>query len=68
MPAGITSQASFLYRDEAALLEGEENPEQVYLEKILPEKMKYNLENILEFSLCRDVGILVQTLFAVLFK
>lgn len=68
LPAGITSHASLIYRDEVALLEGAVNPEQVYLEKILPEKMKYNLEDILEFSLCRDVGILFQTLFAVLFK
>lgn len=68
LPAGITSHASLLYRNEAAQLNAAESPEQVYLEKILPEKMKYNLEDILEFSLRRDIVILFQTLYAVFFK
>ena len=68
LPAGITSRASLRFRDESALLKETENPEQVYLEKILPEKMKYNLEELLKFSLHRDIGTLFQTLHAVLFK
>ena len=68
LPAGITSRASLLFRDESALLNGAENPEQVYLKTILPEKMKYNLEELLKFSLHRDIGTLFRTLHTVLFK
>ena len=55
-------------REEAALLNGAENAEQVYLEKILPAKMKYNLDDLLAFSLRRDIRVLFQTLHAVFFK
>lgn len=68
LPAGITSRASLLFREEAALLNGAENAEQVYLEKILPAKMKYNLDDLLAFSLRRDIRVLFQTLHAVFFK
>ena len=68
LPAGITSHACLLYRNEAAQLNAAENPERVYLERILPAKMKYNLEDILRFSLRRDIVILFQTLYAVFFK
>ena len=57
-----------LFREEAALLNGAENAEQVYLEKILPAKMKYNLDDLLAFSLRRDIRVLFQTLHAVFFK
>ena len=41
MPAGITSEASIMYKDEARLLENAEDADEVYVEKVLPEKMKY---------------------------
>ena len=50
LPAGITSRASIYYKDEAALLEGAEDPERVYIEKILPEKMYDNLKGIEKFG------------------
>lgn len=68
LPAGITSRASLLFRKEADLLAGTDRPEQVYLAQILPRKMKYNLEDILEFSLRRDIAVLLRTLYTVLFK
>ena len=43
MPAGITSLASIMYKDEEKLLKGEIDVDRVYVEKILPEKMKFNL-------------------------
>ena len=68
LPAGITSQASIWYKDEAKLLAGADNVDAVYVEKILPEKMRYNLQNIREFSLCGDIKIMLDTVLAVMGK
>lgn len=66
LPAGITSEASIRYKDEAALLDSEINADRVYVEKILPEKMKYNLESIRTFNLMGEISVLIRTVFAVL--
>ena len=65
LPAGITSEASIRYRDEASLLEQAEDVDEIYLKKILPKKMKYNLAEIRNFSLWEDLCILVKTALAV---
>lgn len=65
LPAGITSEASIRYRDEAGLLEQAEDVDEIYLKKILPKKMKYNLAEIRNFSLWEDLYILVKTALAV---
>ena len=65
LPAGITSEASIRYRDEAGLLEQAEDVDEIYLKKILPKKMKYNLTEIRNFSLWEDLCILVKTALAV---
>ena len=46
LPAGITSEASIRYKDEAELLEAADDVDRVYVEEVLPGKMKYNLESI----------------------
>jgi len=66
LPAGITSEASIKYKDEAMLLDKAGDAERVYVEEILPEKMKYNLQSIRDFSLITDVLILCRTVLAVL--
>ncbi|MGE9896449.1 sugar transferase [Anaerovoracaceae bacterium SGI.195] len=66
LPAGVTSKASIEYKDEAELLRGVSDVESFYIEKILPEKMKYNLESIARFSLIEELKILVKTVVAVL--
>lgn len=53
LPAGVTSRASIEYKDEDKLLESAENADQVYIEQILPEKMKYNLKAIEDLVSCR---------------
>lgn len=68
LPAGVTSIASICYKDEAELLDGVEDTDKVYVEKVLPEKMKYNLEDIEKFSFFRDLKIMFMTVFAVLGK
>lgn len=68
LPAGITSEASIRYKDEAILLDGVEDVDRTYLEKVLPEKMKYNLKSMEQFSFLGEMMIMVRTVFAVLGK
>lgn len=65
LPAGITSEASIRYKDEANLLDTEENADKVYVEIVLPEKMKYNLESIRNFSLLGEISTIFRTVFVV---
>ena len=66
LPAGITSEASIKYKDEERLLEAAEDTDEVYINTVLPEKMKYNLEAIKNFSFFSDIKIMFQSVFAVL--
>ena len=65
-PAGVTSEASIKYKDEAELLDKADDVDKVYVEKVLPEKMKYNLESIRKFSFIHDIGTMIKTVFAVI--
>lgn len=65
LPAGVTSEASILYKDEADLLRDAEDADKVYIEKVLPEKMKYNLESIRKFSCMKEIGTMFKTVSAV---
>lgn len=66
MPAGITSEASIRYKDEAELLDAADDVDRVYVEKVLPAKMKYNLESVKNFSFWADVKTMFRTAAAVL--
>ena len=66
LPAGVTSEASILYKDEAELLKDAEDVDLVYMEKVLPEKMKYNLVSIREFSCWTDILTMIRTALAVI--
>ena len=68
MPAGITSEASIRYKDEAELLDAADDVDKVYVEKVLPEKMKYNLESIKKFSFLGEIVTMIKTIFAVFGK
>ncbi len=68
LPAGITSEASILYKDEDKLLDNAESVDDVYVEKVLPGKMYYNLRSIENFSFWGDIGTMFKTVFAVLGK
>lgn len=65
LPAGVTSLASIEYKDEEKLLESAQDADQVYIEKILPEKMKYNLQAIEHFSFWQDIKTMIATVVAV---
>lgn len=64
LPAGITSLASIRYKDENEIIGDVSDPDEVdriYLEKILPEKMEYNLQYLKDFSLWGDIKLMFAT-------
>ena len=68
LPAGVTNLATIYYKDEAKLLDGVEDIDKVYIEKILPAKMYYNLKEIERFNFWEDIKVMFMTVFAVLGK
>lgn len=66
LPAGITSEASIRYKDEDKLLNDVSDADEVYLEKILPAKMEWNLKSIRYFSFLGDILTIFRT--AAVFK
>ena len=66
LPAGVTSEASIEYKDEAELLDQANDVDSVYVNEVLPEKMKYNLNSIKEFSFFKEIATMFRTVFAVL--
>ena len=68
MPAGITSECSIRYKDENKLLDGVSDVDKVYVEQVLPEKMKWNLESIKRFGFLREILTMFRTVAAVLGK
>jgi lipopolysaccharide/colanic/teichoic acid biosynthesis glycosyltransferase len=59
---GITDYASLYFINENEILEKEEAPEQAYIEKIMPEKIKLSLQYIDNQSLKLDLHIIMLTL------
>lgn len=68
MPAGITSEASIRYKDEAKLLDAAADVDKVYMEQVLPAKMVWNLESVRRFRFLREILTMFRTVFAVLGK
>lgn len=65
LPAGVTSTASIVYKDEAELLEGAFDPDRIYVDEVLPRKMEYNLRDVREFALTHDLLVVGETIRAV---
>lgn len=66
LPAGVTSEASIRYKDEAALLDVAEDVDATYIQDVLPGKMKYNLLELKKFRLSHDFYIMWDTIVTVL--
>ena len=70
LPAGITSPASIEYKDEDEVIEkfkgSGRSIDDIYIEEVLPDKMKYNLEYIKNFSIVNDIKIMIKTALAVI--
>ena len=70
LPAGITSPASIEYKDEDEVIEKYKGSgrsiDDIYVEEILPDKMRYTLKYIKEFSVINDIKIMIRTALAVI--
>jgi lipopolysaccharide/colanic/teichoic acid biosynthesis glycosyltransferase len=59
---GLTDPATIRYRNEAELLDGADDPDRVYIEEVMPEKLRINLAYLAERSTAKDLGVFLQTL------
>ena len=70
MPAGVTSTASIEFKDEddiiSEYLNKGEKVDDIYKDRILPEKMKWNLEYIKKFNFLYDIKVCIDTVIGVL--
>lgn len=68
LPAGVTSEASIEFKDEDEMLGGVsgEEADRVYVERVLREKMKWNLKGVTSFSFLFEIKLLFQTVLAVI--
>lgn len=65
LPAGVTNLTCIYFKDEDELLSGVDEVDKVYIEEVLPQKMKWNLKGIKEFSFWNDIKLMFMTFFAV---
>ena len=65
IPAGITSECSIRYKDEDKLLDAADDVDRVYMEEVLPNKMKWNLQSVKHFGFRRDLMTMIRTVAAV---
>ncbi len=62
---GMTDKASIIYRNESDLLAQSKNSEQYYLDVVMPNKLKINLEYIEKNNIWQDIFIIVDTIKSV---
>lgn len=60
---GITDPASIQYRNENQILTQYTDPEKAYIEKIMPDKLKINLDYQLHRTFISDMGIIIKTIY-----
>ena len=60
---GITDWASIYYRDENVILGQSSDPEKDYIEKVMPDKLKYNLIYIQNYGSAEYFKIIFSTLW-----
>ncbi len=66
VPPGMTDWASICYKEENAILGRTANPEQAYLDTILPEKLKYTVRYVQDRNFWTDLRIIFSTLRALM--
>lgn len=62
---GITDYASIAYRNENDLLAGTDDPEKMYIEQIMPDKIELNMKYLREISPLADIRLIFKTIIAV---
>lgn len=63
---GITDYASIAYRNENDLLADSDDPERMYIDKIMPDKIELNMKYLREISPIADIRLIVSTIIAVI--
>lgn len=63
---GITDLASIRYRNENELLEQVDDPEQYYVDEIMQDKLRINLEYVAHHSFATDMLLIINTLCKIL--
>ena len=63
---GITDYASIAYRNENDMLEGAEDPEKMYIDVIMPDKIELNMKYLREISPLADIRLILSTIVAVI--
>ena len=66
LPAGVTSEASIEYKDEERLLAEADNADEIYITKVLPEKMHWNFSGLSRQGIVEDIKIMLRTVGAVI--
>ena len=62
------TMASIRYKDEDKLLNAADDVDEVYVNEVLPAKMKWNLESIRRFRFLREILTMFRTVLAVMGK
>ena len=63
---GITDYASIEFKDENSMLDGAENPKDIYINEILPIKQKYYIQYVNEQTLWLDIKLIFKTIIAII--
>ena len=66
MPPGITDYASIEYKDENTILGQAADPDQAYIEEVMPQKLLYYQRYVAERSLWVDFKLIMETLKAII--
>lgn len=65
LPAGVTSLASIMYKDEDEIMDEKTGEgmsvDDAYIECVLPDKMKYNIEALRNFSFLAEIKLMFKT-------
>lgn len=65
LPAGVTSEASIMFKDEDKFISKGIDVDKIYIDEILPKKMEYNLNQLKNFSIAYEILLLLKTVKAV---
>lgn len=66
VPPGITDPASIQYSNESELLAESADPEATYINEIMPEKIRINMEYVNEASVVSDFKVVLRTLLKII--
>ena len=63
---GVTDVASIAYFEENRLLAASEDPHRTYVEEIMPEKLRLNLDYQQKANVLTDIGVIIRTALRIL--